>query len=280
MAALRPGGQMSPRRGFPGMRPGLAILAAALMLALAVGCGGPGDETRHPRWQRAIRLREEGKHVAAAREWEEYLRRYPPAGTGAHFELAQLYHDYLDDPLLAVYHYRRHLELHPDSGDAETLAVFRAAAEKKYFAALAETHSADAAWRPEALRLQATEAQARTLIERLLAENRILKEQSGVRVEATDVPAVAANPVVPPPDGVVAAPPPAPSAEPPAAAAPERVFVVRDGDTLAKISREVYGSANHYQRIFEANRDRLAAPNQLQVGQALRIPPLDLPGGQ
>ena len=51
-----------------------------------------------------------------------------------------------------------------------------------------------------------------------------------------------------------------------------RTYVVKAGDTLSKISREFYGDANQYIRIFEANSDKLTDPNKIQVGQQLAIP--------
>ena len=51
-----------------------------------------------------------------------------------------------------------------------------------------------------------------------------------------------------------------------------RRYTVKPGDTLSKISREFYGDANQYMRIFEANRDRLRDPDKIQAGQELMIP--------
>ena len=51
-----------------------------------------------------------------------------------------------------------------------------------------------------------------------------------------------------------------------------QTYTVKSGDTLSKISREHYGSANEYMRIFYANRDKLNDPNKIQVGQELTIP--------
>ena len=51
-----------------------------------------------------------------------------------------------------------------------------------------------------------------------------------------------------------------------------RTYTVKAGDTLSKISKEFYGSANEYMRIFEANKDKLSDPNKIQVGQELKIP--------
>ncbi len=48
---------------------------------------------------------------------------------------------------------------------------------------------------------------------------------------------------------------------------------VQPGETLSKIAKEYYGDSNQHTRIFEANRDQLDNPNDLQVGQVLTIPP-------
>ena len=45
-----------------------------------------------------------------------------------------------------------------------------------------------------------------------------------------------------------------------------RTYTVRAGDTLSKISREFYGDANQYMKIFEANRDRLKDPDKIRPG--------------
>jgi nucleoid-associated protein YgaU len=70
-----------------------------------------------------------------------------------------------------------------------------------------------------------------------------------------------------------------PSPEPKAAAASAEgrtgsstTYTVKAGDTLSKIAKEIYGNANEYQRIFEANQDKLQSPDKIQVGQQLVIP--------
>lgn len=51
-----------------------------------------------------------------------------------------------------------------------------------------------------------------------------------------------------------------------------RNYTVQAGDTLSKISKQFYGNANQYNKIFEANRDKLQSPDRIQVGQELVIP--------
>ena len=54
-----------------------------------------------------------------------------------------------------------------------------------------------------------------------------------------------------------------------------QTYTVKSGDTLSKISKEFYGDANEYMRIFYANRDKLKDPDRIQVGQQLNVPPDD-----
>ncbi len=50
-------------------------------------------------------------------------------------------------------------------------------------------------------------------------------------------------------------------------------YTVASGDNLSKISKQFYGDANKYQRIFEANQPMLSSPDKIYPGQVLRIPP-------
>lgn len=51
-----------------------------------------------------------------------------------------------------------------------------------------------------------------------------------------------------------------------------QTYTVQPGDSLSLISKRIYGQANQYMRIFEANRDQLADPDRIQPGQKLKIP--------
>ena len=51
-----------------------------------------------------------------------------------------------------------------------------------------------------------------------------------------------------------------------------RAYTVQPGDSLSKISKQFYGDANQYMKIFEANRDQLRNPNEIRPGQRLAIP--------
>ncbi len=51
-----------------------------------------------------------------------------------------------------------------------------------------------------------------------------------------------------------------------------QTYTVKAGDTLSKISKQLYGDANEYMRIFYANRGKLNDPDKIQVGQELVVP--------
>ena len=61
-------------------------------------------------------------------------------------------------------------------------------------------------------------------------------------------------------------------AEAPREAAQAATYTVQKGDTLSKISKQFYGDAGQYMKIFSANSDQLSDPNKIQVGQVLKIP--------
>jgi nucleoid-associated protein YgaU len=63
----------------------------------------------------------------------------------------------------------------------------------------------------------------------------------------------------------------APKPATPAAPA-EQIYTVVAGDSLSKISKKLYGDANQWKRIFEANRDQIKNPDLIQPGQKLKIP--------
>ncbi|MEK6307380.1 MAG: peptidoglycan-binding protein LysM [Pantoea dispersa] len=49
-------------------------------------------------------------------------------------------------------------------------------------------------------------------------------------------------------------------------------YTVKKGDTLSAISKQVYGTPNEYNKIFEANKPMLTHPDKIYPGQVLRIP--------
>lgn len=91
--------------------------------------------------------------------------------------------------------------------------------------------------------------------------------------------------IVIPPLAPQAAPPPATAAAPregapPALALPagrtasagQRTHVVEAGETLSSIAEKTLGSRAKWKAIFEANKEKLASPDALELGMELTIP--------
>lgn len=68
----------------------------------------------------------------------------------------------------------------------------------------------------------------------------------------------------------------APAAQAAAAAATgstsARTYQVQPGDNLSKISKQFYGDANKYMKIYEANKDKMTDPDHVKAGTDLIIP--------
>lgn len=50
------------------------------------------------------------------------------------------------------------------------------------------------------------------------------------------------------------------------------LHTVESGETLSKIAKNYLGDAKRYMEIFKANGDQLTNPDQIKVGQKLKIP--------
>lgn len=51
-----------------------------------------------------------------------------------------------------------------------------------------------------------------------------------------------------------------------------RTYVVKRGDSLSKIAKQMYGDMKLWKKIFEANRDKIKNPDLIHPGQELTIP--------
>ncbi len=88
-------------------------------------------------------------------------------------------------------------------------------------------------------------------------------------------------PATPPKSKSASEPPSLPRPEvvkspaPPAKAPTEAVsmYKIRQGDTLSELAAKHLGSSRRYMEIYEANRDKLKNPNDIQIGMIIRIPP-------
>jgi nucleoid-associated protein YgaU len=115
--------------------------------------------------------------------------------------------------------------------------------------------------------------QMQNLVSQLAAENAALKTRLVLDAPSPSAPT---QPSYTPAPAPALAPPPAatptPAASSPDATTGPRTYKVASGDTLAKISKQFYGTSARWQQILDANRDKLHSDKSLRVGMELNIP--------
>ena len=213
--------------------------AATLGLALA---GASCDRMITPRSAQIIKDAEnkvaDGNYLRAIALYETALDDSPRAAE-VHYRLALLYDDKMHDPLHALHHFKRYLTLAPAGPHANEVRNFM----KKSELELGTSLSGDAVVsRAEAARLKNENLALHKEVEDLRAHRPPEKPVADQR-----------------------------TADKKTGAGP-RTYVVREGDTLASISRKFYKSTGRWKKIRDANRNVLDDPAKLKPGMTLTIP--------
>jgi len=55
-------------------------------------------------------------------------------------------------------------------------------------------------------------------------------------------------------------------------ASSNKSYTVKKGDSLWKIAKQMYGNGSQYNKIYEANKDKIKNPSLIYAGQVLKIP--------
>ena len=280
------------------MKKTIWMLSAAAALLLSACNDYVGKEKSHPLFIKAGKEKSAGEYKEAARCYEEFLLICPKSSL-THHELGTIYSDYLNDPLKAVYHYRKWMEMNPDDKtNFEDVRILAETAQKNLLKNLKEEYkdSAETKQAAEELqklkdelvqtqnRLKLSEEQNQKMKETLLAvkaEREKMNARTIARNKQNQAPAAEQRKTE---EGktagqkTVAAPQKTTSAgrenvPPPAAAAAGKTYKVQPGDNLSKISRKCYGTTKYYTLIAEANKGKLGPKMQVRIGQILVIPP-------
>ena len=124
----------------------LSVAIAASSAVILTSCGDyVGKEKTHPLFIKAGTAKNAGNYLEAAKYFEEFLTICPKSAE-THFRLASLYGDNLDEPLKAVYHYRKYLELAPnDTTNADDINGFTELAKKRLYEKLKEEYKDNSA---------------------------------------------------------------------------------------------------------------------------------------
>jgi nucleoid-associated protein YgaU len=157
--------------------------------------------------------------------------------------------------------------------DAKHLADDRQASLNQQAQQLASLQAAAATDGKNIAALHDQLRQMQNLVAQLAGENSDLKTR--LVLDAPTSSASTPSRYEPAPAPEFAPPPPGPATAPatpsPAEAGP-RTYKVASGDTLAKISKQFYGTSTRWQEILEANHDKLRDDKSLRIGMELKIP--------
>lgn len=267
---------------------------AALALA---GCSDrdrvkTAAETDEPAYREGQSQLKAGRRQEALSAFLKVIDQRGDDAPESHLEVGLLYAQHINDPLSAIYHFKKYLALRPNSPQSPLVRQRIDAATRDF----ARTLPAQ----PLENQLQRVDLVA--ALDRLKQENEALKQEladvkagrnsvsvpglkgspapvnttaPGINFSVETMPTVRTRPVVPPVTPRIAPATQAPSAStavtrPPATGA--RMHTVQPGDTLSKISQQYYGNRTRWRDIYAANRGVMKSESDLKVGTALKIP--------
>jgi tetratricopeptide (TPR) repeat protein len=237
----------------------LSILSAVAVWSCASGCSRTAKsldeaEFQIPWIKKALALQRIGDSRGAVLAYRKALDEDQRIAR-AHLGLAFLLDKPDGDYVLALYHYRRYLELRP-------MAEKREIIEKRIRAtraALVASLSSEAGYGHDLAVLKAENANLKSRIRDIESQSSVAVRQgasSSGRESASRLSSAKSA------GGAGASTPPAAS----------RAYIVQPGDTLRGIAARMYGDPERWRDIYRANRNVLSEPGDIQPGQALGVP--------
>jgi tetratricopeptide (TPR) repeat protein len=222
----------------------LLLIPAAAML---VGCDRLFEQKGEEAVNMAREKEKEGDYTAAV-QWYEASLDGTVKTAEAHYSLALIFDDKLDNPVAALDHFRRYIELSPRGPHVQDAKSFADQDEFKLANTLSKGNfmpQQDAA----RLKNQNFDLQKQlTDVRKELADLRAMaKDASG---KGGRMPDPVQKPI--PPDA--------------------RTYSVEPGDTLRSISRKFFKTPSRWQDIQDANFSTLSGSVKLKVGMTLIIP--------
>lgn len=240
------------------------IQSAAVFLLLFLAACAPDrpvfEETDEPDYLQGKRLLRQGEQEQALLAFLRVIDTRADSPE-SHLEAGLLYLEEMNQPVLAIYHFMKFLELRPDARQAPEVEGLIDTAKKEFARTLPGQPFEDRLRQTDLLevveRLRDENDRLKASLTRLERENRDLRNRLGEARETRPAPS-GGRPT--PPTGN-------------ATATERAVYEVQPGDTLSSIARRLFGDSSRWEDIFAANRDLLRSPNDLRVGQELRVPP-------
>lgn len=254
----------------------LTLFVGAL---IALGGCAPGDvevveETNEKQYQLGQDYKNQGRMEDALGAFQRVIRARLDAPE-SHLEAGYIYLRTMKDPVRAIYHFDRYLQLKPQSPQAAQVRQLIETAQKEFARQLPAQPYEGELDRIDLMDLVKTLKEENDSLKRdlMTAQARVeqLENVLGQARRASPAPttpsAQSGGPTV-----RLSSNEQAPSSDQPSPSSAPRTYTVQSGDTLSAISRRFYGTPSRWIDIYQANRDRLSSESALRVGQEIRIP--------
>lgn len=170
----------------------LRLLASILALVLMIGWSGCGEserfsyasETDEPSYREGTSLLKAGRRQEALTSFLKVIDKRRDDAPESHLEVGLLYAQHINDPLSAIYHFRKYLALRPNSPQAPLV-------RQRIDAAIRDFARTLPAQPLESAQLQRVDLVA--TLDRLKQENEALKQQLADTRANRGLPAIAAT---------------------------------------------------------------------------------------
>ena len=218
-----------------------------LLLAPLAGCDRLFNQKGEEALNMAREKEKQGDYQAAV-QWYEASLDGSARTAEAHYSMALVFDDKLDNPVAALDHFRRYIELSPNGPHVKDAKSFAAQDEFKLANTLSKGNfmpQQDAARLKNQnfeLQQELTDARKEIADMRAMANGTPLKTGRAADPERNDIPPGS------------------------------RTYRVEPGDTLSSISRKFFKTPSRWQDIQDANFKVLSGTVKLKVGMTLLIP--------
>jgi hypothetical protein len=215
------------------------LALCVLAVALLANCERMVTSRNAQRVKEADWKAAQGDYLWAINLYESALDGTPQSAE-VHYKLALLYDDKLNDPLHALHHFKRYLVLNPEGRHAAEVKDFMHRDE----VALGTSLSGDSVvTRAEAVRLRNENLNLHRQVDAGPAKARSTAEKSPSHRADNEKPAGGLH-----------------------------TYTVKEGDTLASISKKFYKTSKRWREIRDANESKIDDPDNLKEGTTLKIP--------
>lgn len=236
------------------------ILLTALILT---SCNLQSDhsiEKEDTNYKRASRLYREEKYETALNLFLKVIDSHKKAPE-SHLEAGRIYLEHLNDPVAAIYHFRKYLEYRPNAEESPIVKQMIERSKREFARFLAG----------QPFQFTPTEdRETMTMIETLKNENLLLKKEL-VRIKKITTLSATPQPITP---KSINAPTLSTShtSNENLVVQKTQSYIVVAGDTLSSISKKFYGTTENWEVIYQLNKEKLSSPKQLKIGQTLKLP--------